>query len=139
MGGQPSPPGHCRPQQHSPSNLTVTPGYSWSIDTTSVCTNSNIQDEPDFPDRIEAGNNPQRASLLICSASRHLPILEESLLCGFWWEEASASHYQNLETTSYSCLYPLAARGLGSIKTTSIRCCYPDFDLKGESQRHKRD
>ena len=58
VGGQPSPPVHCRPQEYSPSNLTVTPGYSWSIDTTSVCANSNIQDEPDFQDQVVNTETP---------------------------------------------------------------------------------
>ena len=58
VGGQPSPPGHCRPQQHSPSNLTVIPSYAWSTDTTSVCTNSNIQDGPDLQDQVVNTETP---------------------------------------------------------------------------------
>uniref|UniRef100_A0A452EW37 Thioredoxin domain-containing protein n=1 Tax=Capra hircus TaxID=9925 RepID=A0A452EW37_CAPHI len=55
---EPSPPGHCRPQQHSPSNLTVIPSYAWSTDTTSVCTNSNIQDGPDLQDQVVNTETP---------------------------------------------------------------------------------
>lgn len=42
----------------SPSNLTGTPSHSWLMDTTSVCTNSNIQDGPDFQDRAVSRETP---------------------------------------------------------------------------------
>nr|XP_010958675.1 thioredoxin, mitochondrial [Camelus bactrianus]XP_045376655.1 thioredoxin, mitochondrial [Camelus bactrianus]XP_045376656.1 thioredoxin, mitochondrial [Camelus bactrianus] len=45
--------------QHSPSNLTVTPSQARSINTTRVCTTTfNIQDGPDFQDRVVNSETP---------------------------------------------------------------------------------
>ncbi|XP_022455674.1 thioredoxin, mitochondrial [Delphinapterus leucas] len=45
--------------QHSPNNLTVTPSQARSIYTTRVCTTTfNIQDGPDFQDRVVNSETP---------------------------------------------------------------------------------